>query len=192
MVRNFEFQETEISGLVKIVPFRFEDARGCLLKTFSQEVFEKNGWPHDFSKELVIEKNHAGVIRGLHVQRVKPPAKLASCVSGRLWAAVIDLRKDSPSFGKWQGFDLSAVGGEELLIPGGCAMGYLALEASVFVCQYSEKFYPEYDGGIRWDDPELGVEWPLETVGGLEKVILSDKDRNLQSFRAFMEAYGGL
>lgn len=191
MVRNFEFQETEIPGLAKICPFYADDMRGSLTKSYSEEVFRSRGYEYAVSEEVIIW-NRAGVLRGLHFQRVKQPVKLVQCLSGHVWDVVVDLRPDSPSFKKWLSFHLDGEEGAELLIPSGCATGYLAFEDSAVICRYSEKFYPEYDGGIRWDDPELGVEWPLEAVGGLEKVILSDKDRNLQSFRAFVEAYGGL
>lgn len=192
VVKKFDFHETEILGLVEITPFCFEDARGKLIKNFSREVFETSICRHDLSEELIIEKSHPGVIRGLHVQRVKQADKLVCCISGHIWTVVVDLRKSSPYFKKWLSFDLKAGEDMELFIPGGCAMGYLAVEESSVICTYSEKFYAEYDCGIRWNDPELGIQWPLELVGGREKIILSDKDQNLPSFRGFMEHYGGL
>ena len=192
IINKFDFHETEIIGLVKITPFCFEDTRGKLTKNFSQVVFETNGCRCDLSEELIVVKSHSGVIRGLHVQRVKQADKLVSCVSGHIWLAVVDLRKNSPSFKKWLGFHLKAKEDMELFIPCGCAMGYLAVEESSTICTYSEKFYSEYDCGIRWDDPELGIQWPLELAGGREKIILSEKDQNLPSFHEFMEYYGGL
>lgn len=187
MVNNFDFCETEIFGLIKIIPFCFEDTRGKLIKNFSREVFKTSGCQCDLSEELIIEKNRPGVIRGLHVQRVKQADKLVCCISGHIWTVVVDLRKNSPSFKKWLSFDLKAREDMELFIPGGCAMGYLAVEESSVICTYSEKFYAEYDSGIRWNDPELGIQWPLELVGGREKIILSEKDQKLPSLHNFME-----
>ena len=80
---------------------------------------------------------------------------------------------------------------QELLIPAGCAHGYLVLEDSIVSYKCSEKFYGEYDDGIMWNDPEIGVEWPLNLIGGEEKLILADKDKNLQTFDEFVEKYGG-
>ena len=191
MVRQFDFQKTEISGLVKITPFSSGDHRGCTVKDFSKEILEANGLRYDLAEELLI-KSHTGVLRGLHFQRVKQPAKMVYCVSGRVWDVVVDLRRDSPSFKKWLWFELDDRNQEGLLIPGSCATGFLALEPSAVLCKCSEKFYAEYDGGIRWDDPEIGVEWPLAAVGGREKVILSEKDRTLPSFEEFMRTFGGL
>lgn len=191
MIKEYDFQETEIPGLIKIIPFSSSDSRGRLIKAFSQEVFERNGCYYDQSEELVIASK-TGVIRGLHCQRVKQPIKLVHCIFGHIWDVVVDLRSNSPSFKKWLCFELKNSGSGELLIPGGCATGFLTMEDSVVICKCSEKFYAEYDCGIRWNDPELGIQWPLELVGGREKIILSDKDQNLPSFRGFMEHYGGL
>lgn len=191
MVKEFEFQETEIPGLVKICPFYADDIRGSLTKSFSEEIFRSHGREYTLSEELIM-RNRAGVIRGLHFQRVKQPLKLVQCLTGQVWEVVVDLRRESPAFKKWLSFDLKSDENVELLIPGGCAAGYLALEASAVICKCSEKFYPEYDSGIRWNDAELDIAWPLEAVGGMEKIILSEKDQNLQSFREFMETYGGL
>ena len=104
---------------------------------------------------------------------------------------MVDLRKDSPTFKKWLGFDLIGTKHNEILVPSGCAHGYLVLEESIVSYKCAEKFYGEYDDGIMWNDPEINVEWPLDKVGGSDKVILADKDKNLQSLREFMTTYGG-
>lgn len=191
MIKKYDFQKTEIFGLVKITPFSADDNRGQLTKTFSQEVFEESGCHYDQTEELVI-KSKIGVIRGLHCQRVKQPVKLVHCISGHIWDVVVDLRNDSPSFKKWLHFNLKSSDSEELLIPGGCATGFLAVEDSIVICKCSEKFYAEYDCGIRWDDSELDIQWPFELVGGRENIILSEKDQNLPSFHEFMKHCGGL
>jgi len=191
MVRKFDFQTTEIPGLIKITPFLADDDRGCLVKAYSDEIFKENGCRYDMAEELIL-KSYPGVIRGLHFQRVKQPVKLVQCVSGHVCDVVVDLKRKSPTFKKWLWFDLDARENTELLIPGWCATGYLTLEASTIICKCSERFYPEYDSGIRWDDSELNIKWPLELIGGLENVVLSERDQKLQSFREFIEAYGGL
>lgn len=191
MIQKFEFHETEISGLIEVTPFNADDNRGCFTKDYSKEVFEDNGIHHDLM-EVFYTTSHKGVIRALHFQRVMQQPKLVRCIWGHVWDVVVDLRKDSPTFRKWMAFDLIGEKHNEILVPAGCAHGYLVLEDSIVSYKCGEKFYGEYDDGIMWDDPEIGIKWPLELVGGKEKVILADKDRNLQSFAQFMERYHGL
>lgn len=191
MNQKFSFHGTEIEGLFLVKPFVAYDERGYFLKDYSKEVFEQNGHPYDL-KEVFYTCSHKGVIRAIHFQREHTQPKLVRCVQGRVYDVVVDLRRDSPTFGKWQGFELSEENKDELLIPGCCGHGYLVLEPSIVSYKCAEKFYGEFDDGILWDDPEIGVQWPLELVGGREKVILAEKDRNLQSFAQFRERYAGL
>lgn len=190
MITKFSFNETEIPGLMEVTPFNAEDIRGSFTKDYSREMFEANGIHHDLA-EVFYTTSHKGVIRALHFQRVKQQPKLVRCIWGHVWDVVVDLRKDSPSFKKWLSFDLTRDNRREVLIPAGCAHGYLVLEESVVSYKCGEKFYGEYDDGILWNDPELAVAWPLYKVGGVENVILADKDKNLQSFAQFMDTYGG-
>ena len=188
MIQKFEFQSTEIPGLVVVTPFCARDLRGCFTKDYSKEVFEANGIAHDL-KEVFYTTSHKGVIRALHFQRVQQQPKLVRCIYGHVWDVVVDLRKDSASFKKWLAFDLTGENQKELLIPAGCGHGYLVLEDSVVSYKCSEKFYGEYDDGIMWNDPELAVAWPLDQIGGEEKLIIADKDQNLQSFAQLMAHY---
>ena len=175
MIQQFEFKKTSIPDLMEITSFNADDVRGCFTKDYSKEVFEANGIKHDL-QEVFYTTSHKGVIRAIHFQRVKQQPKLVRCISGHVWDVVVDLRKNSPTFKKW---------------PAGCGHGYLVIEPSIVSYKCSEKFYGEYDDGILWNDPELGVEWPLDRVGGTEQLILAEKDKGLQSFKAFMETYGG-
>ncbi|MBQ8124876.1 MAG: dTDP-4-dehydrorhamnose 3,5-epimerase [Kiritimatiellae bacterium] len=190
MITKFSFNETEIPGLIEVTSFNADDIRGCFTKDYSKEVFEANGIHHDLA-EVFYTTSHKGVIRALHFQRVKQQPKLVRCIWGHVWDVVVDLRRDSPSFKKWLSFDLTRENRREVLIPAGCAHGYLVLDESVVSYKCGEKFYGEYDDGILWNDPELAVAWPLDRVGGAEKVILADKDKNLQSFAQFIKSYGG-
>ena len=190
MIQKFAFEKTEIEGLIKITPFNAEDIRGCFTKDYSKEVFEANGIKHEL-QEVFYTTSHKGVIRALHFQREKQQPKLVRCIYGHVYDVVVDLRKDSPTFKKWLGFDLTGEGHNEILVPGGCAHGYIVLEKSIVSYKCSEKFYGEFDDGIMWNDPDIAVDWPLEKVGGMDNVILADKDKNLQSFKEFMNIYGG-
>mgnify|MGYP005760478893 FL=1 len=190
MIQHFEFHKTEIPGLIEVVPFNADDIRGCFTKDYSKEVFEANGIHHDLA-EVFYTTSHKGVIRALHFQRVKQQPKLVRCIWGHVWDVVVDLRKESPTFKKWLSFDLVGEKHNEILVPAGCAHGYLVLEDSIVSYKCGEKFYGEYDDGILWNDPDLHVTWPLEKIGGEKHVILAEKDKNLQTFIEFMARNGG-
>lgn len=188
-MRQFEFCETRIQGLWQITPFCADDVRGSFIKDYSQEIFAANGITHDL-KEVFYTVSHQGVIRALHFQREKQQPKLVRCVSGAVFDVVVDLRGNSATFKEWMAFELTAENQNEILVPAGCAHGYLVLKESIVSYKCAEKFYGEYDGGIRWDDPEIHVDWPLDRIGGREKLILADKDKNLPSFSEFVAQYG--
>lgn len=183
MIQQFSFEKTELKGVILIKPFVAFDERGYFIKDYSKEVFEKNGIMHDL-REVFYTNSKKGVIRAIHFQRVKEQAKLVRCVSGKIYDVVVDLRKESSTFGKWQGFYFSEENKNQLFIPEGFGHGYLVLEDSVVSYKCNEKFYSEYDDGIIWDDDDIDIKWPLHLV---EQKILSDKDKCLQTFRSFRD-----
>lgn len=185
MIQKFAFNNTEIEGVIEITPFNADDIRGCFTKDYSKELFEHNGINHDLA-ETFYTTSHKGVIRALHFQRVNQQPKLIRCISGHIFDVVVDLRQNSNTFKKWISFELKGDNTKEVLIPSGCAHGYLVIEDSVVSYKCGEKFYAEYDDGIMWNDPDIGIDWPVELVGGPENVILADKDKNLQSFKEFV------
>ena len=187
-MQKWNFEELEMKGAYKITPFFNDDNRGGFLKDYSKEMFENKGIKHDL-KEVFYTISHKGVIRAMHFQRVKQQAKLVRCVKGKVYDVIIDLRKDSPTFKKWQGFYLSEDNMVELLVPEGFGHGYLVIEDSIVSYKCAEKFYGEYDDGIKFDDDDMGIIWPYEEIGGKEKLIYSEKDLNLQSFESFMDNY---
>lgn len=189
MGQAFEFHMTDIEGLYEVVPFYAGDLRGGFTKDYSREVFQAHGIYHELA-EVFYTTSHKGVLRGLHFQRIKQQAKLVRCISGRVWDVAVDLRKDSPTFMQYRAFELTGENRREVLIPGGCAHGYLVLNDSVVSYKCGERFYGEYDDGIVWDDPDLAIKWPLDMLG-IVKPVLSEKDQMLQSFRGFMDAHGG-
>ena len=186
---KWNFEKLDMEGAYKVTPFFSADIRGGFLKDYSQEIFEQNGIRHDL-KEVFYTISHKGVIRAMHFQRVKQQAKLVRCVSGKVYDVIIDLRKDSPTFLKWEGFYLTGDNMVELLAPEGFGHGYLVIEDSIVSYKCAEKFYGEYDSGIRYDDPDMGIDWPYEEIGGKQNVINSVKDDNLQSLKHFLENYG--
>ncbi|MCX4356811.1 MAG: dTDP-4-dehydrorhamnose 3,5-epimerase [Oscillospiraceae bacterium] len=190
MIQKFEFREAEIKGLFEITPFNADDIRGCFTKDYSREIFEQNGIEHEIA-EVFYSTSKKGVIRGLHFQRVKEQAKLVRCISGHIFDVVVDLRAGSPTFKKWLGFELNEENCKEVLVPVGCAHGFLALNLATVSYKCSECFCAEGDDGMRWNDPDIAIDWGLERIGGVDKVILSEKDSKLQSLKEFTEKYGG-
>ncbi|HHV10268.1 MAG TPA: dTDP-4-dehydrorhamnose 3,5-epimerase [Clostridiales bacterium] len=187
MLQKFSFEKTEIKGVLLIKPFVAYDERGYFLKDYSAEVFRENGIEHEL-KEVFYTKSYKGVIRAIHFQREKQQAKLVRCVMGRVYDICVDLRKDSKTFGRWVGYELSEENKNQLLIPEGCGHGYLVLENSIVSYKCDEKFYGEYDDGIIWSDKDINITWPLSEV---EELIISDKDKKLQTFSTFITRYGG-
>lgn len=190
MLQKFKFEEINLKGAFLIQPFISTDERGAFIKDYSTEVFEENGIQHDL-KEVFYTVSHKGVIRALHFQKVKQQAKLVRCVKGKIYDVIVDLRKDSPTYKQWRGFYLSDENNLELLVPKHFAHGYLVLEDSVVSYKCAEKFYGEHDTGIMWNDETVNVDWPLEEIGGVDNLILSEKDKNLQSFKDFEENLNG-
>lgn len=188
---HFEFIESVIPGCYEIKSFFADDDRGRFVKEYNQEAFAEHGI-HDEIKEVFYSTNKKGVLRGLHFQSEKMQSKLVSCVSGRIWDVVVDLRKESPVFKQWQAFELTGSECNQVYVPVGCAHGFLTLEDAVVLYKCGEVFYPEGDGGIAWNDSDIGVEWPVELVGGEGKLIFSKKDIQLQAFVKFMERSNGL
>ena len=187
-MQQWNFERLPMEGAYVITPFYADDIRGGFLKDYSKETFEKNGINYDL-KEVFYTISHKGVVRAMHFQRVKQQAKLVRCVSGEVYDVIIDLRKNSPTFKMWKGFYLSGENKKELLVPEGFGHGYLVLKESIVSYKCAEKFYGEYDSGIKYDDPDMGIEWPFEKIDGKSNVILAEKDKKLQSFKSFLKDY---
>ncbi len=189
IMADFTFQETTIEGLVLIDPFVTGDSRGYLSKPFEKSVFEAHGIYLQPWEEL-RSCSKKGVLRGLHFQREHWQDKLVQVLHGAVYDVAVDLRAGSETFGKWEGFFLTAENRQMLYIPKGFAHGFLALEEdTLFSYLCGDRYDPESDGGIRWDDPQLAVRWPLERE---DRPILSEKDTALPSLREFLERHGPL
>ena len=180
-MRKFRFERLPLSGAWKITPFRSADNRGAFVKDWSEEVFAAAGVTHCL-KEVFYTYSRKGVMRAIHFQEVIEQPKLVRCIFGRIWDVIVDLRKTSPTYRRWQGFYLDGEIGDELLVPAGFGHGYLVLEDSIVAYKCSERFCPEHDTGIIWDDGDIAIDWPLSEIGGKECVILSEKDLHLKTF----------
>lgn len=186
MIQKFEFNETTMKGAFEITPFYATDERGGFIKDYNIEMFKANGIEHEL-KEVFYTISKKGVIRATHFQLIKQQAKLVRCISGHVYDVIVDLRLDSPTFGKWQGFNLSGENKKTLYIPHHFGHGYLVLEDSIVSYKCGEVFYGEGDNGIMYNDPDINIEWPFEKIGGIENMIISEKDKNLMSLKEYIK-----
>ncbi len=165
--------ETAISGLLIIEPRVFGDARGFFMETWNAHAFTEAGLDLTF-----VQDNHSrsqkGVLRGLHFQKPGAQGKLVRVTRGAVFDVAVDLRASSPTFGEWVGVELSAANHRMFWVPEGFAHGFLTLEDDTdFLYKCTAPYAPQSEHTLAWDDPAVGIEWPL---GGLEPLI-SDKDR---------------
>ena len=184
MVQKFEFQELDLKGAYLIKPFYATDHRGGLIKDYNIDVFHAQGIDHDL-KEVFYTISKRGVIRATHFQLVKQQPKLVRCISGHVYDVIVDLRPESQTYGQWRGFHLTGENTLSLLVPAGFGHGYLVVEDSVVSYKCAEVFFGEGDSGIMYNDPDIGIQWPMELIGGKENLIISEKDLGLMSFKEY-------
>ena len=163
---------TKLDGAWIVEPKVFGDHRGFFMESWSKRAFEEAGLHYDFVQDNHSSSTVKGTLRGIHFQKGdKAQAKLVRCVKGAVLDVAVDLRPSSPTYKQWVGVELSAENKRQLLIPRGFGHGFVTLTDDVEFLYKADNFYaPEADGGIRWNDPELAVEW------GVENPILSKKD----------------
>lgn len=184
MVQKFDFQQLDLEGAYLIKPFYASDNRGGFIKDYNIDTFKANGIEHEL-KEVFYTISKKDVIRAIHFQLIKQQPKLVRCVSGHVYDVIVDLRPDSKTFCQWRGFHLTGENMDSLLIPAYFGHGYLVLEDSIVSYKCAEVFYGEGDSGIMYNDPDIGIKWPFELIGGEENLIISDKDKNLMSFEKY-------
>jgi dTDP-4-dehydrorhamnose 3,5-epimerase len=163
--------ETKLDGLVLVEPQVHGDSRGFFLETYARDEWKALGVEADF-----IQQNHSrssrGTLRGLHFQTSPGQAKLLRCARGEILDVAVDLRKDSPTFGEWEGHVLDDEKGHQLYVPIGFAHGFVVLSEVADVCyQVSSLYDPATEAGIAWDDPEVGVDWRID------EPLLSERDK---------------
>ena len=164
----------DIEGLYVIEPTVFKDERGYFVETYNQNDMKEAGLDMVFVQDNQSMSTR-GVLRGLHFQKQFPQGKLVRVVRGKVFDVAVDLRSDSKTYGKWFGVELSAENMKQFYIPEGFAHGFLVLSDEAEFCYKCTDFYhPGDEGGLAWNDPEIGVEWPLEE--GVD-LIISEKDQ---------------
>lgn len=174
---KFNFIPTGIDGLTVIEPTVFGDARGYFMETYNSEfapyITHLDGSPATFVQD---NESHSrqGVLRGLHFQKTSPQGKLVRVTEGEVFDVAVDLRRSSPTFGKWYGLLLSAENKKQFYVPEGFAHGFLVTSPeATFVYKCTRLYDPTDEGGLLWNDPALGIAWPTEGIS----VLLSEKDK---------------
>lgn len=165
--------KTKLDGVVIIEPDVFGDNRGFFFESWNKKKMDETGLFYDFVQDNHSKSTVKGTLRGIHFQKGdKAQAKLVRCVKGAVLDIAVDLRKNSPTFKQWVGVELNGENKKQLLIPRGFGHGFLTLTDDVEFLYKADNYYaPEADAGIRWNDPDIGVEW------GVENPILSEKDK---------------
>lgn len=168
-----QIEATPLPGVLILTPKRFGDARGFFSESWNRRVLADHGITLDFVQDNHSLSRSVNTVRGLHYQ--SPPHaqdKLVRCGRGRLFDVAVDIRRGSPTFGRWFGIELSAENGRQLLIPKGFLHGFVTREPDTEICYKCTDYYaPDCDGAVRWDDPDIGIDWGLTGAP-----ILSDKD----------------
>ncbi|HNX33478.1 MAG TPA: dTDP-4-dehydrorhamnose 3,5-epimerase [Kiritimatiellia bacterium] len=176
-----KFEQTELEGVTLCIPQVFCDARGFFLETYHAAKYMEGG-----VRAVFVQDNRScstrGVLRGLHYQLHKPQAKLVTCIRGEIYDVAVDIRRGSPTFGKWSAAVLSETNHHQLFIPGGFAHGFCVLSETAEIMYKCSEFYdPRDDRGVRWNDPSFGIGWPVA------EPVLSAKDAVLPFLRDLSE-----
>lgn len=163
--------ETKLPGAVILEPAVFGDARGFFMESWNSARYREAGLPANFVQDN-LSFSTKGVLRGLHFQNPNPQGKLVSVLQGEVFDVAVDIRDGSPTFGQWVGVRLSADNKRQFYIPEGFAHGFIVTsESALFFYKCTNYYHPETEGSVLWNDPEVGIDWPVDTPD------LSDKDR---------------
>ena len=174
----------EIEGLKIITPKVFGDARGYFMETYQYEDYKAAGIPEVFVQDNQSASSR-GVLRGLHFQKEFPQDKLVRVIKGEVFDVAVDLREGSPTFGKWFGVVLSEENKKQFFIPKNFAHGFLVLsDYAEFCYKCSDYYHPGDEGGLRYDDPEIGVQWPIAED---MQLLLSEKDTKWGGLKEYLE-----
>ncbi|MFT8812455.1 dTDP-4-dehydrorhamnose 3,5-epimerase [Oenococcus sp.] len=173
--------DTQLQDVKLIETDVFGDSRGFFTETWTKEKFEKLGLKFDFTQDNQSLSAEAGVLRGMHYQMAPyTQTKIVRVVTGVVWDCLVDMRKGSPTYSKWEGYILSEYNHRQLLVPKGFAHGFVTLTPNVnFVYKVDGYYAPQADRGIAFDDPEIGIQWPTD----VSHAILSEKDQHHPLFK---------
>jgi len=173
------FTETKLNGVFIIEPEKLEDERGFFARSFDSEIFKEHGLNPNVRQCNMSYNKEKGTVRGMHFQlHPHQEAKYLRCIGGRIFDAVVDLRQKSSTFKQWIGVEMSAENRKMIFVPEGCVNGFQTLTDDVELAyQASEAYIPQYERGLRWNDPAFGIKWPLEPT------VMSEKDKSWPLFQ---------
>lgn len=177
-----------IEGLIIIEPYLYRDARGYFMESYNQHDFAEAGIDCEFVQENQ-SASRKGVLRGLHFQIEHPQDKLVRVIRGEVYDVAVDLRKGSETFGKWFGIKLTEDNKKMFFIPKNFAHGFIVMsEYAEFCYKVTDFYHPEDEGGLMWDDPTIGIEWPLPEGIGHDDLVLSEKDAINPSYKEYLKS----
>ena len=183
---KFKRIDTKIEGVYVIEPTVFGDNRGYFMETYSTAEFEEIGITNNFVQDNQ-SKSRKGVLRGLHFQKENVQAKLVRCIKGEVFDVAVDLRPGSKTYGQWEGVVLSEENKKMFFVPKGFAHGFLVLtDEAEFTYKCDDLYNPTAEGGLKWDDPDVGIEWPLRDMK-VEDLLTSEKDGKWPSLKELKE-----
>lgn len=169
--------QTKIPGVLVIEPKIWGDDRGFFLETYQNDRYAEAGVATAFVQDN-LSFSRRGVLRGLHFQNPRTQGKLIQVIEGRVWDVVVDIRVGSPTFGQWVGIDLDGKAKRQVWVPAGMAHGFVVTsETALFSYKCTDLYSPATEHCVAWDDPDIGVTWPLDEVGGVAALQLSPKDK---------------
>ena len=167
---SIETEHTNLDGLLVVTPRVFGDSRGFFMETYSRPVYSQAGIPEHFVQDNV-SFSRKGVLRGLHFQNPNAQGKLVHVLQGEIFDVAVDIRRDSSTFGRWHGEYLSAANCRQLWIPAGFAHGFCVVSDSALLAyKCTDVYAPQNEGTVRWDDPDIGIDWPARDP------VISEKD----------------
>ncbi len=184
-----QVKKSDLSGVLEIQLEPKFDERGFFMRTYDEQILREYGVPEKWVQENQSFSKNKGTVRGLHFQH--PPhceAKLVFCLSGEIWVVLVDLRKNSATFGKWRQFLISDAVKNMIFIPRGFAMGMCTLTDNCMLHYKMDNYYfPQSGDTIKWNDPDLAIDWPIK-----DPVVISEKDSQARLFKDFLDSCGGL
>ena len=184
MNSKFGIRETELKDALIITPFSVDDNRGNFTKDFYKQFYKSNNLDCDLSETFYAKNIRKNTIRGMHFALDNPQAKIVKCITGEIYDVIVDIRKDSPTYLKWEGFYLSEKNNLSLFVPKGFAHGYLVIEPGIVSYKCCGEYDPLLDSGVNYKDEAFNINWPINNN---DEVIISEKDNNLLSYEELKE-----
>ena len=180
-----QVRTTKIPGAIIIEPQVFGDARGFFMETWNRQRYRDAGIEADFVQDN-LSYSQRGVLRGLHFQNPHPQGKLVQVLQGQVFDVAVDIRLGSPTFKQWVGVELSADNNTQFYVPPGCAHGFCVVsETALFAYKCTDLYHPEGDANIAWDDPDIGIDWPLSGPSLSEKDAVAPRLKDIDPARLF-------